>query len=205
MCKLATNSRPNPTYTCINNQRNFVAGNLGTTLSNWKLLTPVPVIHEWISDGVSIPFDCEPESFCLSNRHLTAKYTQFVDTEIDCLLAQGAIEKVDARPFCVSPLGFVPKKGNTLRLVCDLRRLNGACDSPKCVYESIDSVLDLVDSNDQFVSIDLKNGFHHVLVRETDRQYLGIRWRGIYYQWRVLAFGLSASPYFVCKLLKPVT
>ena len=34
--------------------------------------------------------------------------------------------------------------------------------------------------------------------------YLGFRWRGIYYRWCVLPFGLSCSPYYFGKTLKPV-
>lgn len=59
------------------------------------------------------------------------------------------------------------------------------------------------EPNDHFISAPLKLGFHHVLVRKEDRKYLGIYWRGFYYQWRVLPLGLSSSPYFFCKVLKP--
>jgi len=87
-----------------------------------------------------------------------------VDSEINSLLHNSAIEKVSNKPHCVSLLGVVPKKGNKLRLVCDLRELNNSCIAPKFVYENIDAVLDLVEPRDQFISADLKNGFHHVLV-----------------------------------------
>ena len=135
---------------------------------------------------------------------MSVNHTAFVDFAINSLLHDGAIEKVSHKPHCVSPLGVVPKKDNKLRLVCDLRELNSSCITPKFVYENIDSVLDLVEPGNQFISADLKNGFHHVFVRGEYRKYLGIYWRGAYYQWRVLPFGLSFSPYFFCKILKPV-
>ena len=52
----------------------------------------------------------------------------------------------------------------------------------------------------------LKMGFimFQLYIREEDRKYLWIYWRGAYYQWRVLPFGLSSSPYFFCKILQPV-
>jgi len=66
-------------------------------------------------------------------------------------MSQGAIEISTSKPYCVSPLGVVPKEGNKLRLVCDLRQLNESCTPFKFVYENIDTVLDLVESNDRFV------------------------------------------------------
>ncbi|MES9880717.1 MAG: reverse transcriptase domain-containing protein [Sedimenticola sp.] len=183
----------------------FVAGNLSKNIDNWCNLTNNPVVIEWVKHGVAIPFDKQPEQFFLPNRYLNERHIKFVDSEIRSLTLQGAIEKVEIKPFCVSPIGVVPKKGNKLRLVCDLRQINDYCTPPKFVYENIDTVLNLVEYNDKFVSTDLKNGFHHVFVREEDRKYLGIYWRGDYYQWRVLPFGWSCSPYFFCKILRPLT
>ena len=34
--------------------------------------------------------------------------------------------------------------------------------------------------------------------------YLGFRWKGVYYSWRVLPFGLSCSAYYFCTLIRPV-
>jgi len=186
-------------------QGDFIAGNISQHIDNWKLLTSNPILIDWISNGVTLPINEQPPSYELPNRQLSDKYTQFVDAELKTLVEQGSIEKVDFKPWCVSPIGVVPKKGSKLRLVCDLRKFNLACQAPKFTYENIDTVLDLVESQDKFVSVDLQNGFHHVLVREEDRKYLGICWRGVYYQWRVLPFGCNSSPYFFCKILKPVS
>lgn len=195
---------PDSTLYLSLSQGEFIAGNLSNKLDKWKSLTDNPVIHDWIANGVALPFHEQPAEFYLPNRPLSEKHTHFVDAEINNLLASGSIEVVTCKPFCVSPLGVVPKKGNKLRLVCDLRKLNSSCTAPKFVYENIDTVLELVQPEDHFISADLKNGFHHVLVRVEDRKYLGIHWRGVYYQWKVLPFGLSSSPYFFCKILKPV-
>lgn len=183
---------------------NFVAGNLSNNSLAWKSLTGNPVIHDWVSNGVTLPLQEIPKQYHLPNRQLSKTHTEFIDTEIDNLVHEGAIERVSLKPHCISPLGVVPKKGNKLRLVCDLRQLNSSCVTPSFVYENIDTVLDLVEPGDNFISCDLKNGFHHVSVRKEDRKYLGISWRGVYYQWCVLPFGLSSSPYFFCKILRPV-
>lgn len=185
-------------------QGDFIAGNIKQCRNKWDTVTTNPVVLDWVSNGVKLPFDSTPPSFEIPNRQFSERYTQFVNSELKSLLAQGAVEKVNVKPWCVSPIGVVPKKGGKLRLICDLRNVNDACTPPKFVYENIDSVLDIVEYQDNFVSVDLQNGFHHVLVKEEDRKFLGFSWQGIYYQWRVLPFGLNASPYFFCKILRPV-
>ena len=182
----------------------FTAGNLAKHYKHWEKLTNNSTVINWIRDGVSIPFHNIPQKFELPNRSLKEKYKQFVSDEIKQLLTQGAIEKLNYKPYCVSPIGVVPKKGNKLRLICDLRQLNSVCQPPKFIYENIDTALELVHYKDEFISVDLKNGFHHVPVNLNDRKYLGFSWEGIYYQWNVLPFGLSSSPYFFCKILKPI-
>ena len=46
------------------------------------------------------------------------------------------------------------------------------------------------------ITADIKNGFNHVLVHPSTRDFLGFRWRNQYFRWRVLPHGLSLSPYF---------
>jgi hypothetical protein len=52
------------------------------------------------------------------------------------------------------------------------------------------------------VTLDIKNGFQHVPVSITDQTYLGFKWRGQYYCWQVLPFGLSLSPYYFNKCVR---
>ena len=70
--------------------------------------------------------------------------------------------------------------------------------------EGIESVSEQIQEGDQLISIDLKNGFHHVKVQKQFRKYLGITWKGKYYFWCVLAFGIKSAPYYFNKILRPV-
>ena len=54
------------------------------------------------------------------------------------------------------------------------------------------------------LQLTFKNGYHHIPVALHHQQFLGIAYRGRYYIWQVLPFGLSASPYFFCKTVRPV-
>ena len=169
-----------------------------------KLGTDVTL--DWVRNGVRIPFETVPECFNIPNRHLTNKEIAFIDSEITSLLSNKAIVKCRPGdvPQCISPLSCTPKKNSKLRLVTDLRRLNDHIKSQSFRHEGIDTVTDQIQSEDYLVTIDLKNGYHHVQIHYDDRKYLGFEWRGHYYMWCVLPFGLKCSSYFFCKTVRPV-
>ena len=62
----------------------------------------------------------------------------------------------------------------------------------------------LAKPKDYLVTADLKDGFHHIKVHMEHRTYFGFQSRGIYYQWTVLPYGHSCSPYLFCKILRHV-
>ena len=125
-------------------------------------------------------------------------------SEIGTLLLSGAISESTVKPFCVNVIGCVPKKNKKLRLIVDLRPLNEHIKVPYFCQETIDKVCELVEFDDHFVSIDLKNGFHHIPVNSEFRKYLGFEWKGKYYIFNVLPFGLNISPYFFNKTVRAV-
>ena len=60
-----------------------------------------------------------------------------------------------------------------------------------------------------FFSFDLKSGYHHVDIFPEHRAFLAFSWdfgTGIarYFQFTVLPFGLTSSPFIFTKLLKPL-
>ena len=183
----------------------FKANNLQSHLQFWidNINAPYHVI-DWIAQGVKIPFNETPCGFALQNRQLSPIHKQFVVEELKKLVQSGAIKKQSVAPTCVSPIGVVPKRGGKLRLIVDLRRINTFCEVPKFCYDDIDTLSEYIQPNDYIVTVDLKNGYHHVPVFEPHQQYLGIYFEGQFYTWSVLPFGLSASPYYFCKTIRPV-
>lgn len=180
------------------------ANTLRLHLDEWIGIEAPPTVLRWIQHGVRLPLVKEPIRFHLANRLLTVRQKKFVDQEIKLLLASGAISQSIDVPHCVSPVGCVPKKNNDFRLIVDLRDLNCYCRSPSFVAENIETVCNLMSDGDDLYTVDLKNGFHHLSVDVEHRKYLGIYWKNTYYTWNVLPFGLSASPYFFQKCLRPV-
>lgn len=185
-------------------QSSNFSNSLRSKLCNWKLIGASEKALSWIESGVKLPFNCVPNGFEIENRSLSAKKRLFITNEIKSLLAIGVIEKCIVKPTCVSPINSVPKSNGKQRLIIDLRHLNEHCSPPKFVYEDIRTVKQIVKYQDVGVTIDLKNGFHHVPVHSDYKQYLGFKWDNEYYQWAVLPFGSNCSPYYFAKLVREI-
>ena len=54
------------------------------------------------------------------------------------------------------------------------------------------------------MTADIKDGFFHVPVASEHRDYFGFSYKGLYYRWKVLPFGLCCSPYYFSKVVRPV-
>ena len=104
------------------------------------------------------------------------------------------------------------KKGkNKWRLIVDLIQLNQYIDPPpkkkekKKTNEEIKEVQDLIESNDNIITADLKGFFYyHIPLASEFRKYLCFQWRGKYYQWRKICFGLNVSPFYFANIIRPV-
>ena len=186
--------------------KNYKAAGVANHLDAWIEIGAPPVVLNWIREGVKIPFVEKPTNFCIPNRKFSFEQGVFIATKIKSLLDAGAIEKCSPQqpPKCVSPLNCVPKKGGKLRLISDLRKINNLCTVPKFCYEDVQVVTQIVQTDDQMITLDLKNGFHHIPIVKEDREYLGFYFRGNYYKWAVLPFGLKISPYVFCKTVRQV-
>ena len=182
--------------------------NRGSTLSDhvlaWENIDAPDYVIQWIKNGVSIPIKDEVKPFELQNHKLSSAQSVFIDQEITRLLLNDYIEQCPYKPKCISPIGCVPKKNNKFRLITDLRQLNSLCSVPKFRNEDIRDAVKFVKPGDNFVSTDIKDGFFHVPVNIDYRDYLGFRWNNQFYRWKVLPFGLSCSPYYFNKIVRPI-
>jgi len=167
----------------------------------WRTSCPNQLISNWVTQGAQIPFTSIPPRFSLNNHPMTPDQEDFISQEIEKLLQTGTIIETD-RVTNISPLGAVPKKNGKLRMILDLRRVNNYISTPRFAMEDIRKVRPLLQTGDWMTSIDLKDGFHHIPVHPRDQQHLGMCWKGKIYTWTHLPFGLSASPYIFCKVLR---
>ena len=94
-------------------------------------------------------------------------------------------------------------------MILDLRHVNQYLFKSKFRCEDVSIAREVLNPGDFMFSFDLKSGYHHVEIFPEHRQYLSFSWifsSGVtrYFQFSVLAFGLSSAPYLFTKLLKPL-
>ena len=82
--------------------------------------------------------------------------------------------------------------------------MNSYCNPPKFAYEDIDSVIDVTDYCDYMVTWDIKDGFFHIPLKRDVIDFLGFEFDGQFYGWLVLPFWANFSPYYFCKILRPI-
>ena len=176
----------------------FVGGNFKNFSEAWKNLNDQTVLN-WISQGIKLEFNSPPEPFVNKQRLLTDSEIKFVDSEIKDLLVSGCIIERKVPPAFLSQIFTVPKPNGKLRLVIDLRNINKHIKVRKFAYEDINTVLEVIKPKDKLVTIDIKNSFFHIPIHQDYSKYISFQWRGRFYSWVVLPFGLSSSPYYWSK------
>ena len=173
-------------------------------LNAWSYIDAPQTVIDWLKEGISIPFHTFPSSFEKANHHQSSTQKLFIRAEIKRLLQLGYIQEVQEKPLYISPIGCVPKKTGGYRLITDFRHLNSFCESCKFKQEDIKNVEKVVEKNDYFTSVDLKDGFYHIPVNQKYQAYLSFQFEGKFYSYVVLPFGFCLSPYFFAKVLRPV-
>ena len=61
-----------------------------------------------------------------------------------------------------------------------------------------------LEKDDFMCTFDLKSGYHHLDIHKDFQTYLGFQWKGEYYMFTVLPFGLATACYVFTKLLRPI-
>ena len=113
-------------------------------------------------------------------------------------------------PVIVNPLCVSIQPNGKKRLILDLRQVNFFVKKSKIKFEDAKSFLDcLVASPCTWAcSFDIKSGYHHIEIFESDQQFLGFSWvfDGVtkYFKFTVLPFGLSVGPYIFSKVMRPL-
>ena len=130
---------------------------------------------------------------------------QFLDQEVERLLAIGAISPADpgACPYA-SRTVLATKKDGSLRMCVDYRDLNAQTEKDAYPLPRIDGVWPTLSKAKYFASLDLLMGYHQVAMAEKDRYKTAfLTHRGLFV-YNVMPFGLCNAPATFQRLMEKI-
>jgi hypothetical protein len=127
------------------------------------------------------------------------------DQELSDLLLKKAIIPI-SRPTdgFVSNMFAVPKSSGGWRPILNLKKLNSFVRYEHFKMEGMESVKYLIRKNDWLVKVDLRDAYFTVPLAAEHQKFVRLLWKGNFYQYRCLPFGLCSAPRVFTKILKPV-
>lgn len=136
-------------------------------------------------------------------RRLPFSVRQAVSAELDSLLQNGIIEKIDSSPW-ISPIVVTTKKGGKIRLCVDLREPNKALIVDSHPLPHMDELLSDLRGTSVFTTIDLAAAYHQLTLHEECQDITAfITHDGLFRYCRV-PYGLASAPSAFQKMMETV-
>lgn len=172
-------------------------------LTTWKMTTSNAWVLNILPFGYAIEFSSTPPTAPL----LRTPSSPTLRQEITSLLQKDAIEELPfhlADPRFYSHYFIVPPKDGSLQPILDLRRLNSFIDPHRFRMASLDTIIPLLQQDDWFITIDLRDAYFQITIRDDHRKFLRFAIDDNIYQFKALPFGLSTAPLVFTKCMAPV-
>lgn len=179
----------------------------------WPRIVRSKVVMAWINEGVyptwrtTGPKRGPPPPRRIPNSPTGKANEQFVDEAVAALTLSGAVRVWDVEtegglPHVVSGLLVAARADGKLRLCHALCYVNEYLWWPKFKYESLDVLKFLLEPGMYLFKFDMEAGYHHVDMHPAFHTFLGFEWRGVFYVFRVLPFGLGPACQIFTKLFR---
>ena len=146
---------------------------------------------DWLT-AYRVIIDCERRRVTAYTQDGTRVVFQELRVQLQELLDKGFI-----RPS-TSPWGalvlFAKKKDKTLRLCIDYKQLNRVTIKNQYPLPRIDDLFDQLRGARVYSKIDLRTGYHHLRIRETNIPKTAFGTRYGHFEFTVMPFGLTNAP-----------
>ena len=188
-----------------------MGGRLALFAHKWEKIDPGPWVLEVVSRGYALEFTSPPPTFNLRRETPAPSdpaQLQTLRAEVESLLQKQATRRVaesEQLPLFRSSFFLAPKKGGSWRPILNLRALNKGYIRPRRFrMETIHRIAPLLERGMWATSIDLRDAYLHIPIREADQRFLAFTFEGRDYQFRALPFGLSTAPRVFTRVTRPI-
>ena len=125
-------------------------------------------------------------------RPLNPAMREVLKTHIDELKSNDLIQPSNSEYAC--PVVMVKKKDGSLRFCCDFRRLNDVTRCDSYPLPRISEVISTLEGAKVFSTLDLKSGYHQILMNPEDRHKTAFATQFGLYEWKAMPMGLKNAP-----------
>ena len=153
-----------------------------------------------IKKGLSWSWEGTPPPLKLINQESSPAINRILAT----LRRKRVIERAKIVLF-QSRIFTVPKRESTEeRLILDLSILNTFIKRPRFKMLTLREIKLLLPRGFWTTSLDVKDGYWHIMVSRPKRAFLSFRWRNQDWQFRAMPFGLNVGPRIFTKVIAHV-
>lgn len=134
--------------------------------------------------------------------HTSMENQKRIDAEVDSLLKANLI-RYSSSPYA-SPvtLAFKKEDGEKTRFCIDYRKLNEKVITDKYPMPLIRDIIDNLYDKKYFTVLDIRSGFWHVKVRDSDIAKTAFITQNDHYEWLVMPFGYKNAPAIFQRAIK---
>ena len=125
-------------------------------------------------------------------RPLNPAMREVLKTQLDELQRNDLIQPSISEYAC--PVVMVKKKDGSLRFCCDFRRLNDVTRRDSYPLLRISEVISTLEGAKVFSTLDLKSGYHQILMNPKDSSKTAFSTQYGLYEWKVMPMGLTNAP-----------